>query len=257
MEFLRDTWHLFVRLLRASLRMPVFVIISIVQPMLWVVLFGQLFRAVTTIPGWGGGASFVQFLAPGIAIMTALIGAAYSGMGILGDIDRGVLDRMLATPVSRGAVIAGRIVYAAVQVIVQAGIILLVSLALGARPHGGLVGILVVLGAASLLGAAFAGFSNALALIARRQEVVIAVMNFTVLPMTFLSSMIMSRSLMPPWIRGVSRFNPVNWAVTAARGGFEGQAPAEMALNLALLAAFALICGFLATRAFGGYRKAL
>jgi ABC-2 type transport system permease protein len=256
MEFLRDTWHLFMRLIRATMRMPVFVIISIVQPVLWVLLFGQLFKSVTTIPGFGAS-SYVQFLAPGISIMTALFGAAYSGMGLLADIDRGVLDRLLATPVSRGALIAGRILHAAVQVVVQAGIILLVAFILGARPHGGLPGVLAVFLSASLLGAAFAGFSNALALIARRQELVIAAMNFVVLPSTFLSSMIMSRNLMPGWIRGVSRFNPVNWAVTAARDGFEGRAPSEMLLCLALLAGFALICGFLATRSFGRYRKAM
>ena len=110
MDFLRDTWYLFLRLIQATLRMPVFVIISIVQPVLWVLLFGQLFSKVTTIQGFESS-SYVQFLAPGIAIMTALFGAAYSGMGILGDIDRGVLDRMLATPVSRGAMIAGRILH--------------------------------------------------------------------------------------------------------------------------------------------------
>jgi ABC-2 type transport system permease protein len=256
MEFLRDTWHLFLRLIRATMRMPVFVIISIVQPVLWVLLFGQLFKSVTTIPGFGAS-SYVQFLAPGISIMTALFGAAYSGMGLLADIDRGVLDRLLATPVSRGALIAGRILHASVQVVVQAAIILLVAFLLGARPHGGLPGVLAVFLSASLLGAAFAGFSNALALIARRQELVIAAMNFVVLPSTFLSSMIMSRNLMPGWIRGVSRFNPVNWAVTAARDGFEGRAPSEMLLCLSLLAAFALICGFLATRSFGRYRKAM
>src|SRR4051794_17665772 len=256
MEFLRDTWHLFLRLIRATMRMPVFVIISIVQPILWVLLFGQLFRAVTTIPGFGAS-SYVQFLAPGISIMTALFGAAYSGMGMLADIERGVLDRLLTTPVSRGALIAARILHSAFQVMIQAGIILAVACLLGARPHGGLPGVLAVFLAAGLLGAAFAAFSNALALAARKQELVIAAMNFVVLPSTFLSSMIMSRNLMPGWIQGVSRFNPVNWAVTAARDGFEGRATSELILCLSLLAGFALICGFLATRSFNRYRKAM
>jgi len=76
MGFLRDTWYLFLRLARATVRMPVFVLIAVVQPVLWVVLFGQLFGAVTRISGFGA-ASYVQYLAPGIAIMTALFGAAY------------------------------------------------------------------------------------------------------------------------------------------------------------------------------------
>jgi ABC-2 type transport system permease protein len=254
LDFFSDTWFLFLRLVRATLRMPVFVIISIVQPVLWVVLFGQLFASVTTIEGFGAS-SYVQFLAPGISIMTALFGAAYSGMGLLADIDRGVLDRLLATPVSRGALIAARILHSATQVIVQALIILGVAALLGARPHGGIAGIAVVLLAAALLGAAFAAFSNALALLARRQELVIAVMNFIVLPMTFLSSMIMSRGLMPGWIRSVARFNPVNWAVTAARDGFEGRSPGETARCLGLLAGFAVLCALFSTRAFGRYRR--
>jgi ABC-2 type transport system permease protein len=256
MDFLLDTWHLFLRLLRATLRMPVYLLISIVQPVLWVLLFGQLFNKVTTIQGFGAS-SYVQFLAPGISIMTALFGAAYSGMGMLGDIDRGVLDRLLATPVARGALIAARILISAVQVVVQAAIILTVACLLGARPQGGVAGVLLVFLAAALLGAAFAAFSNALALLARRQELVIAVMNFIVLPTTFLSSMIMSRNLMPAWIRTASRFNPVNWAVTAARDGFQGVAGAEAALCLALLAVFALACASLATLSFRRYRQSM
>jgi ABC-2 type transport system permease protein len=256
MDFLRDTGYLFLRLLRATVRMPVFVLISVVQPILWVLLFGQLFGAVARLPGFEAG-SYVQFLAPGISIMTALFGAAYSGMGLLADIDRGVLDRFLATPVSRGALIASRVLHSAVQVVLQAAIILAVAGLLGARPHGGLPGLVALLLAAALLGAAFAAFSNALALLARRQELIIAVMNFIVLPTTFLSSMIMSGNLMPGWIRGVSRFNPVNWAVVAARDGFEGRAWPELAVRLALLVVFALACAAFATRAFGRYRRAM
>ena len=248
-----DLWHLLIRLVRASVRMPVFVVISIVQPILWVLLFGQLFSAVTSLPGFGER-SYVQFLAPGIAIMTALFGAAYAGMGMLGDIDRGVLDRLLATPVSRGALLAARILHSALQVALQSGLILLVAAALGARPHGGAGGVALVLLAAALLGAAFAAFSNALALLTRRQEMVIAVMNFVVLPATFLSSMMMSSRLMPPWIRSAGRFNPVNWAVQAARAGFEGDWAAVPG-DLALLAAFALAAAWLAGRSFERYRR--
>ena len=79
----------------------------------------------------------------------------------------------------------------------------------------------------------------------------------TILPMTFLSSMIMSRNLMPGWIKAASRFNPVNWAVTAARDGFEGRSPGELAVCLALLAGFAAVCGILSTLAFRIYRRAL
>jgi ABC-2 type transport system permease protein len=253
---IQDTWHLLLRLLRATIRMPVFVLISIVQPILWVLLFGQLFGSVARLPGFGAP-SYVQYLAPGISIMTALFGAAYAGMGLLADIERGVLDRFLATPAARGAIVASRILHSALQVVLQAGIILAVAATLGARPHGGVPGVAALLLAAALLGAAFAALSNALALLARRQELIIAVMNFIVLPATFLSTMMMSVHLMPGWIRGAARFNPVNWAVVAARDGFEGQAPGELALHLGLLAACALAAALFATSAFGRYRRSM
>jgi ABC-2 type transport system permease protein len=248
MEFLTDTWYLVGRLVRASLRMPIFVIISIVQPILWLSLFGQLFRS--------SAANYVQFLAPGISIMTALFGAAYSGMGLIAEIDRGVLDRLLATPVSRGALMTARIVHASLQVVLQAALILIAGVVLGARPQGGPAGVLMVFLAAALLGAAFAAFSSALALLARKPEMVIAVMNFVVLPMTFLSTMLRSADQIPGWIRATSRLNPVNWAVSVARGGFEGRWD-QLLPALPLLAAFALACAALATRAFERYRRAL
>jgi ABC-2 type transport system permease protein len=256
MGFVADTWHLFRRLVRQTRRMPVFLLLAIVQPILWVGVFGQLFRRVTSIPGFGES-NYTQFLAPGIAMMTALFGSVHSGLGLLADMDRGVLDRVLATPVRRGAVIAGRVAHAGAMGVMQVVIILGVAALLGARPHGGAVGIVEVLVTAALLGSGFAAFSNAMALFTRRQEIVIAAMNFILLPSIFLSSMMMSQGLMPSWIRGVARFNPVNWAVTAARDAYEGRAGGELLLSLALLAGFTLACGAVATRAFRKYQDSM
>ncbi len=255
MDFLKDTWYLYARLIRVTRRMPIFLVLSILQPVLWIVLFGQLFNSVTTIEGFEAE-SYIQFITPGIAIMTALFSAAYNGMGLLRDIEGGVFDRLLATPVSRGAVVASRVLLAASQVTTQAAIILAMGFALGARPGGGIFGMALALLAASLLAAAFASFSCGMALITRRQELVIVAMNFVVLPMTFLSSMIMSPGLMPPWIRTVARFNPVDWAVTVARHAFEGQF-ADLAWSLVLLAGFTAASAAFAARAFGSYRRAM
>ncbi len=254
MDFLRDTWYLYLRLARMTRRMPIFLVLSIMQPVLWMLLFGQLFRVVITLPGFGAD-SYIQFIAPGIAIMTALFSASYTGIGMLRDIDGGVLDRLLATPVSRSAVVVSRVLLAASQVMLQAGILVLMSLALGARPQGGVLGLSLVFAAAALLAAALAAISCGLALITRRQEMVIAAMNFIILPMTFLSSMIMAPGLMPEWIRAASRGNPVNWAVVVARLGFEGQISTELALNLAMLITFTVACAFFATSAFRRYQQ--
>jgi ABC-2 type transport system permease protein len=136
-------------------------------------------------------------------------------------------------------------------------VILTVALLLGARPHGGVLGVGVLLLAASFLSAALAGFSSALALLTRRQEIIIAASNFTVTPMIFSSSMLMSHDLMPPWLKTVARINPVEWAVVAARNGYEGRAPGQTAFFLVLSAGFALACGAFATRAFVRYQRSM
>jgi ABC-2 type transport system permease protein len=189
--------------------------------------------------------------------MTALFGSAHSGLGTLVDIERGVMDRLLATPARRGALMAARVLHAGLLVVVQGAMILGIAVLLGARPGAGLLGPLVVLVAAGVLGCAFGAVSNAIALVARRQETVIAAMNFIILPMTFLSGIMMSAALMPPWIRFVAALNPANWAVIAARAGFEGRDWGAVGLNLTWLTIFAIVCAWLATRAFGRYRATL
>lgn len=255
LAFVRDTWLIFGRLVRLTVRMPIWIVMAVVQPVVWVVLFGALFQSVARLPGFEG-TSYIQYLAPGVAMMTALFGSAHSGLALLGDIERGVLDRMLATPVARGALIAGRVTHAAAQVILQVGIILFVAWLRGASSRGGPAGIALVCISAAFLGGSVAALSNGLALLARRQEIVIAIMNFALLPMIYLSSMLMSSGLMPGWISSAARFNPVNWAVRAARAGYEGQGFAAELPPLVLLAIFATVCVGIATLAFRRYRRA-
>src|SRR5947207_14527555 len=99
----------------------------------------------------------------------------------------------------------------------------MVALVLGARPHAGVTSFAAVVLASALLGAGMGGVSHCMAILTRKQEAMFAVMNFTMLPMIYLSSTIMNKGLMPNWIRGVSRYNPVDWAVVVARNGYEGK----------------------------------
>lgn len=251
MSGLRDLVTLTGRLLAFSRRMPAFVIISIVQPVVWLLLFGQLFSGVTALGGFPGE-SYAAFLLPGLAVMSALFGSAYSGMSLLMDHDRGVLDRLLATPAARGALIGAYIAQSGLIVMLQAGTILLVGMLIGALPAGGLAGFLAVLVMSALLGAAFGALSNALALRVLRHDAIIAIMNFLILPLVFLSSMIMAKDAMPAWIRAVSAWNPVDWAVVAARAAWFAEWR-EVALPAGLLLLFCGLCAGIAARAFGRF----
>ena len=103
MTAMTQTYYMTGRHVRAFLRQPWFVAVSLVQPVIWLLLFGALFKSVTTIPGFGGNASYLDYLVPAVLVMTALFSCGWSGMGIIEDIDRGIMDRFLVSPVHRGA----------------------------------------------------------------------------------------------------------------------------------------------------------
>jgi ABC-2 type transport system permease protein len=179
-------------------------------------------------------------------------------MGMITDLDRKVVDRFLAAPASRFAIVLSQVVRAGITAMIQTLILLVVGLALGVRVHGGFAGWLVIFAAAFLLASAFAGFSNGLALIFRRPESMIATANMVGLPMMFLSSILVTVALMPGWIQVVTRFNPVNWGVHAARNAVNsgGAWGATSEYLVFLLLAMAVTSAF-ATWCFRAYQRSI
>ena len=103
-------------------RQPIWIAVTLVQPVIWLLLYGALFKSVTRIPGFHS-TSYIQFLTPGIVVMSALFSAGWSGMAVIDDIDKGILDRFLVSPVVRGSLILGRLLNGAVIIVVQSLII--------------------------------------------------------------------------------------------------------------------------------------
>jgi ABC-2 type transport system permease protein len=232
---------------------------TLVQPIIWLLLFGQLFKAVVDIPGFSrapGG--YLAFLTPGVIVMTALFSSGWAGTVYIEDMNRGVMDRFLASPVRRGAMMAGTLVYQAATTAVQTLVVLVVAVLAGARFAGGPLGILVTFAAACLICVIMASLSNALALLLRQQEALIGVSQFVVLPLQFLSSALMDTRVAPSWVATVARYNPVDWAVVASREALTpGTDWSVVAGRLGLLAALALVMAWLATRAFRTYQRSL
>lgn len=257
MTALRQTWQVSLRYLRYLYRQPAFLGITLTQPIIWLLLFGALFKAVTQIPGFHGG-SYVDFLTPGIVVMLAVSSAGWTGMGFIEDINGGVMDRVLASPVWRGALNAGSVVNAMVQIVIQTVIIVLLARALGADYANGVGGILLLLLVAALLGAAFASLSNGIAILAPQRETLIGAVSFVLLPLTFLSTALMQQSLVPGWIRTLAKFNPVNWAVEAGRSAAMQKIDwGLVGSRIGLLVAVTLLCATFATRAFAKYQRSL
>lgn len=245
------------RSLRTLTRQPAYLAFTLVQPMIWLLLFGQLFSRVAELPGFGSG-SYLEFLTPGVVVMTAMMSAGWAGTTFITDMQRGVMDRDLASPIGRGTLIAGSLVHQALVIAVQSLIVFGVGLLAGARYPGGVDGVLVVVLAAVLLGLIFAALSDAVALLVRQQEALIGIAQFLVLPLMFLSTVMLAPGLLPGWVSTVARFNPVDWAAVAAREALVA-APdwAEVLPRLGLLAGLALVMSWLATMAFRSYQRSL
>lgn len=253
----RQSWQVSLRGLRALLRQPGYLGVTLMQPVIWLLLFGALFEAVTRIPGFHGG-SYINFLTPGIVVMLAISSAGWTGMGFIEDINGGVMDRLLVSPGWRGALNVGSVVYAMITIVVQTTVIVLLALALGADYKGGVGGVVILVVLAGLLGAAFASLSNGLAVLTRQRETLIGAVTSVILPLTFLSSALMQQSLVPRWIRTVSEFNPVNWAVQAGRSAAMQKIDwGLVGSRFGLLAALAVLCAGFATWAFGSYQRSL
>ncbi len=242
----------YMRLLR---RQPAYVVFTLVQPLVWLLLFSQLFTSVAELPGFEGE-TYITYLTPGIVVMTSVMTATWAGTSFIDDMQRGVMDRMLTSPLHRSALVVGNLAYHAVITAAQSLLVLAVGWLLGARFEGGIGGIAMVVVLAVLLSISFVAMSCGMALAIRSQDALIGMSQVLVLPLVFLSSLLMPADLLPDWMQSVARFNPIDWAAVASREAL-GLHPdwATLGWLTALLAALGLVMSVLAVRSFGTYRR--
>jgi len=254
--FVTHTALLTGRLLRAAWRMPVFLVMNLVQPIIWLLLFGQLFTSVVEIPGFSAGGSYLEYLTPGVVMMLALFGSAWSGTVYIQDMDRGVMDRFLTSPTNRASMIVSTLVYQSILAMVQSLIVVGIAFWTGARFEGGFSGMLLLLLGVVLLTAVFCSLSNAVALLARDQTALIGISQLITLPLMFLSSAIMNTKLSPEWVRNIAAYNPFEWAVVIGREALSAHPDwASLWGHAGLLAALAVVMAAWATSAFRVYQR--
>jgi ABC-2 type transport system permease protein len=252
-----QTWYMTQRQLMVFVRQPAYAIITLIQPVIWLFLFGSLFRKVVELGGFGT-TSYLDYLVPGVVVMSALSSNMWAGMGTLEEIQRGTLDRFLTTPVSRAALMNGNVVNNGLVTAFQSVVIVLLGLLGGADYPGGAVGIAVLVLASVLLGTVFGALSNALGMLVRERESIIGINTFLLLPLTFLSSAFMAPSQMPSWMRHIADFNPLNWAMVAGRSALSADPDwgAVLGRGGALLA-LAVVAVWLSIRTFRSYQRSV
>ncbi|MEU9311125.1 ABC transporter permease [Streptomyces sp. NPDC048256] len=252
-----QTWYMTQRQLMVFARQPAYAVITLIQPVIWLFLFGSLFKNVVALGGFGT-ASYLDYLVPGVVVMSALASNLWAGMGTLEEIQRGTLNRFLTTPASRAALMNGNVVHNGIVTALQSAVIVLLGLAGGAEYPGGFVGVVVLVVASVLLGTVFGALSNALGMLVRERESIIGVNTFLLLPLTFLSSAFMAPDRMPGWIRQVARFNPLDWAMVAGRSALSADPDwGAVLLRGGALLALATAAVWLSIGTFRSYQRSV
>jgi ABC-2 type transport system permease protein len=213
----RDTWTIFARAMRLSLRNPAWVVIGLTQPVLYILLFGPLLEPLS---GQLGSGNSYQIFVPGMLVQLGIFGALFVGFGLIGEWRAGVVESQRVTPASRTALLLGRVLRDVVVLTVQGTLLVLVSIPLGLRAP--FVGVVLTLLVIALLGAAFSAVSYALALNLKSEDAFAPLLNAVVLPVLLLSGILLPMSLAPGWLQGISDVNPLKHVVEGARSFFDG-----------------------------------
>ncbi len=267
-SFVGDLWVNFVRWNIKAVRNPFVLVVSLVQPIIFLVLFTQVFGQVATGAVNQGAAdiSYETYLVPAICMQVALAAAATSGVGLVNDIENGMFEKVLVSPMNRTAVFLGKTAAEVVRIAAQILIIIGLGVVLGAEVATGVVGALGIVGVGVLFSFWFVALSNTIAVITKDQESTIIGANLLQFPLLFVSTAFLPLAVLPGWIQTVARFNPVTYGVDAARaimlgrdvmtvievtafGGIYDTLVPAIAVLLALAVAFGSVAVYMLQRA--------
>jgi ABC-2 type transport system permease protein len=244
MTAIQEIFALFWHDLRLTLRNPVWIVFAIAQPLVFLVFFGPL--ATRALGSSGVSASHAwQTFVPGVLLQLSLFGAAFTGFTVITDLQSGVLERLRVTPVSRAALLLGRVLRDVVILLAQAALLLLVSVPFGLRAN--VPAIAISLGLVALISLSLASLSSALALKLKTEEALGPLFNTVLLPLLLLSGALLPMSLAPSWLSDISRATPFRYVLEALRGTLQGHfgaiQVAEGAAVAAAMCALATIYG--------------
>ncbi len=247
MKVLRDTWLIYRRSVILTLRQPVWVMMGVFQPILYLLLFGPLLEGATTAGG-ATGSSFNWFV-PGLLIMTGFFAAAFAGFGLVAELRYGVVERMRVTPMSRFAMLAGRALRDVTILMAQSILLIVVAIPLGLElVPGGAALTLVIVG---LVGLSFALLSYTLALVFKSEDALAPVVQFVALPLLLLSGIFLPMTLAPDWLQTLSSINPLTHAVDAARALFNGMwDDPQIVVGAVVMGTLTLVTLLVASRTF-------
>lgn len=248
MRVFYDIWLLFVPRMKESLRNPIWLMADLAMPICYLLLFAPL---LANLPGVTGSRTTgaLAIFTPGMLIMMSLYSVIFAGYNLLFDLRGGVIERLRVTPVSRLALLLGRVMHNVTILLAQSVLLLLIAWLLGLRAN--LEGILATFVLLILVGLLMASLSYALALTMKNENTMGPALQLLTTPLLLLSGIILPLNLAPPPIRAIAEANPLAYAVDAARDLFNGNfADPRVLQAFVFIAIVALLVLWWAARSF-------
>jgi len=249
MKVLRDIWLIYVRYFGLLIRNPAWVIIGVLQPVLYLLLFAPLLKSIASTPGFPPGGAYNVFV-PGLLIQLGMFGAVGVGFSLIAELRYGVIERLRVTPVSRVALLLGRALRDMTLLVIQSLILVVLALPFGLNINP--VGLLVMLALIALIALMMASISYSAALWLKSEDSFAPLIFTATLPVLLLSGVLLPMTLAPQWLRTIADINPLSYAVDAARAIFNNHLTnVSVGKGVAIIAVLAVLAASLAARQFG------
>jgi ABC transporter DrrB family efflux protein len=234
-------------------KVPAFLVFTVVQPVMFTLLFRYVFGGAIHTSAPGG---YVDFLVPGIIAQTAAFGSFGTAISLAQEMQKGVIDRLRSMPMARSAVLNGRLLADGVRILLTTLIIIGVGYAVGFRFHDGVGGAIGMIALSELLGIVTCCVSAFIGLKIQDEESVQAFGLIWVFPLTFVSSAFVPTQSMPGWLQAFANNQPITQVVDAMRawaiGGRQFQMGSHLWLSIVWMVGVMAVFIPLAVRA---YRK--
>lgn len=232
---MRAVFYYFERDLVKWLRGKVTVISSLIMPAAWLVFVGMALPTKFTD-------NYIQFITPGILVMTMLFSSLQGGSLMIFDKILGFLNKFLAMPSPRESMLYGKILFIGVRGLMQSTVILLIAMLLGVRVSN-LISIVLIYLTLFLFSVFFSALSTMIGLYLSDHDSYSAVNSMISMPLFFTSSALMPYEVMPSWLRTLARLNPVSYAIDSTRILFEGGIPVNGLIGLTIGAGIMVLLG--------------
>ncbi|MEB8344140.1 ABC transporter permease [Streptomyces endophyticus] len=195
-------------------------------PVMMVLMYTYLFGGALA----GSPSEYIQYLLPGILVMSVVMITMYTGVSVNTDIEKGVFDRFRTLPIWRPAVMVGYLLGDALRYTIASVVMLVVGLIMGFRPDGGVLGVLAAIVVLLVFSFAFSWIWTMFGLLLRTEKSVMGVSMMVIFPLTFLSDIFVKPETMPGWLQAFVNNNPVTHVASAVRGLMEGDWPTSAVL---------------------------